>query len=415
MRRRTVLQTTGLALMGASGGCLSNTGDPNQSDTSPDDGQGTTGDANWPMVHADAANTAYHPTTTGPTDPVSEQWQFTASGKFETQPTVVDGIVYATTGGGGIYAIDERDGTEVWQFDTGRQELGAPAVAEGLVHAVASGHLIHTLDAATGERQWQFEMGSKQMDWVRSSLTVANGTLYVGGTDGKVYALDSKTGTEQWQYETQDRLHLTPAVVDDSVYIATHLEGRLAALNATDGTERWRHIPEKGKRTISIYGDPTVSNGSVYIGISADDPNVTHSATGRIDALGADDGTVQWQVDTENPVGNTATDGRTLYIETHSPSQVPQGSVLAVDASDGAERWRRDPEKHVYVWTAVVDGQLYAMTSDSNDDPAHFRAIQTDDGTEHWAYELDEPHPSEAAVVNGTAFVTEPSTMYALE
>ena len=445
--RRDILRASGLAITTTVAGCSGETSTdssgsptdapattPARSATAEDGGQGWTGGADWPMVHVDAANTAHHPTSTGATDPVTPRWQFD-SGKthdspsateappaFESSPAVVDGTVYVTTDGGRIYAIAERDGTEIWQFDTGKQGLGAPVVAEGLVHAVAHGHRIHTVDAATGEPQWRFEMGPERLDGVLTSLTVADGTLYVGGTDRKVYVIDAETGTEQWHYETQNELPLTPAVVDDAVYYSaihfstnTDNDPHLYALNASDGTERWRHTPEKDSRTVSIRTDPTVSNGSVFVGIRADNPNYTHSASGRVDALGVDEGTVQWQTDTEYPVGNIATDGSTLYVATNSPGHTPEGSLVALDTSDGTERWRRDAENHVYVRPKVVDEKLYVVTSGRQDDPAHIRALRTDDGTEQWAYEFDESSLSGAAVVNGTAYVGEPHTMYALE
>lgn len=394
---------------------------PTRSTTNEDDGQDWTGGDNWPMVHVDAANTAHHPSTTGPTDPLTERWQFAGSEKYETEPAVVDGTVYVSTSDGRIHAIDERDGTEVWQFDTGKQGLGAPVVAEGLVHAVAHGHRIHTVDATTGEPQWRVEMGPERLDGVLTSLTVADGTLYVGGTDRKVYAIDAETGTEQWHYETQNELPLTPAVVNDVIYYsAIHFstnsdsEPHLYALNATDGTERWRHTPEKDSRTVSIRTDPTVSNGSVFVGIRADNPNVTHASSGRVDALKPGDGTVQWQADTSFPVDSIATDGSTLYVTTNSTGQVPEGRLLALDASDGEERWRRDSEQYAFGWMVVVDETLYVGTFGNSGDSAHFRAIETDEGTEQWASEFDESQ-SGAAVVNGTAYVGQAHSMYALE
>lgn len=429
-----MLRASGLAIATTVAGCSSNTAsetggsptaDPSTSPTgstaTEGDEQGWTGGANWPMVHVDAANTAHHPTTTGPTDPVTERWQFGGAERFESQPAVVDGTVYATTDDGRMSAIDERDGTERWQFDTGNAGLGAPVVAEGLVHAVANGHRVHTVDAATGEPQWRFEMGPERLNGVSTSLTVADGTLYVGGTDRTVYAIDAETGTEQWHYETENELPLTPAVVDDVVYYSavhfstnTDNDPHLYALDATDGTERWRHTPEKDSRTVSIRTDPTVSNGSVFVGIRADDPDVTHAASGRVDALAAGDGTVQWQADTGDPVTTVATDGSTLYVATNSTGQTPAGRLLAVDASDGTERWRRDAAPYAYRWLVVVDETLYVGTVGTSGDTAHFRAIEPDDGTEQWAAELDAPQRG-AAVVNGTAYVGHAQTMSALE
>ena len=139
------------------------------------------------------------------------------------------------------------------------------------------------------------------------------------------------------------------------------------------------------------------------------------AASGRVDALKAGDGTVQWQVDTIYPVDAIAIDGRTLYVATNSPGHAPEGRLWALDTFDGEERWRRYSEQHNYSWIGVVDETLYVRTYGDSGDRTLFRAIETADGAEQWTYKFDERSLNGAAVVNGTAYVGEPHTVSALQ
>jgi hypothetical protein len=48
----------------------------------------------WPMFQVDAANTGYHPTTTGPSGDMSEQEKIDIGGDVHSAPTIVDGTIY---------------------------------------------------------------------------------------------------------------------------------------------------------------------------------------------------------------------------------------------------------------------------------------------------------------------------------
>lgn len=411
---------TGVAVAGTLAGCTSSpwesTGAPAGADqATPTDESGTAAD--WPMAEADAGNTAALTDSSGPSEPVGRRWSFQGAGGFETAPAVVDGLVYATTDGNRVYAVAEREGGERWRGDGGEKRLGPPAVSRNRVHAVAAGHRVHAWDRDTGEAAWQFRMGPETRDWVESAPTVAAGTVYVGGTDRTLYALDATSGEKRWQFQQGGLVPLTPAVGEETVYTTARRDRApavLYAVDATAGTERWRSTLDVPDRDVSASASPTIGDGSVYIGIDADNPRVTHTASGRIYSLAPDDGSEQWRVDTESPVAHVATDGETVYVQTASPSQVPEGALLALDAVDGGQRWRLQTRDGVHGPLAVVGDRLYALWYTGHRGEPHLRALEATAGTVLWTHGLDFS-PEALAVLNGTAFVTGPSGVYALE
>lgn len=205
MKRRYVLGLTGGAFLGA--GCVAGPGRPDDSTVTA--GR-SVGDADWPTIQADAANTAHHPGTTGPAKPPDTRWTFDASG--DVSPTAVhDGTVYVTTTDGDVHAIDEREGGENWQSEEQLSSLGAPTIADGLVYVIEEGHRLLALAADSGTTQWSIPM-EEGKDLTRvPAPTIVDGTVYLQATDLRTYAVDAGTGDVRWRVRTRNSFPRTPA------------------------------------------------------------------------------------------------------------------------------------------------------------------------------------------------------------
>lgn len=405
MDRRTYLGIVSGTIVGT-GGCTQRDKTTGETETTEQDGRTVVPAGSWPMFQVDAANTGFHPTASGPTDSVTERWRFDRNdGRFST-PTVVDGTIYVGSHAGTVYAIGERDGTEEWHFDGEGETASSPAVADGTVYFWSGGSRLYALDAETGEEQWHVRMEPAARGVYQSNPTVVDGTVYVGGK-----ALDAETGTEQWTYRGRQ---YTPAVDGSSVYVVTG--PRVVALNSDDGSKQWQYTAEKHGRDVTIRGSPTVTDGTVYVGIRASSRNVTHTGEGRVYALDASKGGKQWQADTEYPVhGSLTADGETLFVGTVSPSHVPKGKIWGLELSDGTTRWRTEVQERVGTSPAVAGSAVYVTSSDVSGNPDTVRALTTNDGSEQWQYDLGKGGArGSLAIVNETAYVGG-SSVYALE
>jgi outer membrane protein assembly factor BamB len=183
-------------------------------------------------------------------------WTFTtASTDSLASPVVANGVVYAGSSSGRLYAMNAATGALRWRFATGNVESSS-AVADGVVYTGTLVHKVYALNAATGARLWTFTAG----DAVSSSPAVANGVVYFGSADGRVYALNAATGTPLWTFTTGSVVGSSPAVANGVVYIES-LDHNVYALNAATGTRLWTFT------TGSFAVDsPAVANGMIYTG-----------------------------------------------------------------------------------------------------------------------------------------------------
>ncbi len=123
-----------------------------------------------------------------------------------------------------IYAISPNGQGDVTQSrllwtsrDVGRV-VGTPIVKDGLLYVADLGGTIHCLDAATGAHVWKHETH----DAIWGSLQLAGDRLYVGNVGGTMTVL--RAGRRKHvlgQIEMDAALYSPPAVVGDSLYLAT--------------------------------------------------------------------------------------------------------------------------------------------------------------------------------------------------
>lgn len=429
MNRRTFLGIVAGGLVGG-GGCLRGAGtedDPNpgQNELRTDIPTGT-----WPTFQVDGGNTGFHPTASGPTESVTERWQFTFEDRREfSAPAVTDDTVYVGMEDRTVYAIDERDGTEVWRFEgeavspvsptpsgsptwlRGRLSPSMPAISDGKVYIWPGGHRVYALEAETGEKEWHFLMDISDKV-ITSHPTVVDGTVYIGG-----YALDAETGTERWSYEgkryTTDVRTFTPGVVDGTVYAVGG--SHVFALDADDGTEQWRYPNTSHNRGPEPRSSPTIANGGLYVGIPAECSAADCVPEGRMYALDASDGSEMWRHETEYPVGErVVTDGEVLYV---SPANGRAGRshVLALDLADGSKRWQIELENQTVNSLAVTGNTLYLSLGDIRD-PTDILAVATKDGGTRYHYQSGGQEFMEGlAIVNDTIFITGRDGLFALQ
>ncbi|MFW6448112.1 MAG: PQQ-binding-like beta-propeller repeat protein [Halobacteriota archaeon] len=185
-------------------------------------------------------------------------------------------------------------------------------------------------------------------DAIWASPVVANGTVYVGSYDGDLYAVNAEDGEVRWRHSTGDRIDATAAVADGTVYIGS-FDRNVYALDAETGDERWVY----GNEGI-VRSSPTVVDGTVYVG--------THC---RVEECSA-------------------------YYDVRWPEV---GYVLALDAETGDLEWRFETGDGVLPKPAVVDGTVFAASSDST-----VYALDATDGSLQWEYDTPAPIMGSPAV-----------------
>lgn len=130
-----------------------------------------------------------------PTRPYSPyHWELLTQGVVVSTPAIYNGVLYAGSDDGNVYAVDE-DRNSPW----------------GALNGV-----FKTAGAIHGD------------------ITAEASGVYVASADSKLYCLDPNNGKIEWQYYAARPLYDSPAVTESSVYINVRGQG-VAAINKGEG------------------------------------------------------------------------------------------------------------------------------------------------------------------------------------
>lgn len=160
--------------------------------------------------------------------------------RFDTQPLIVDGVVYAGFADGKAIAVNDTTGKESWRKQITQGQGGNPVadmVDVGGVMAYASGDLyvatyqgrLAALDAATGEIAWSRKLSSY------TGVTIDAAHLYSSDAEGRVHAYDLVTGVPSWTYGRLAYRSLSAAVPFGSVVAVGDRFGWLHFLDSSNG------------------------------------------------------------------------------------------------------------------------------------------------------------------------------------
>lgn len=327
------------------------------------------------MPRYDAANTSYHPGTTGPKELDTENdvvWEFPDSrtktseepeaelmtsnpsdlptanlpvdiGLGFSAPAIADGAVYAVREKN-IYAIDVETGEEIW---SSRDKLGywsAPVVMDGVVY-VGSEDRLYGLDGESGEEVWILGMEEGV-----GGLRAKDGVVYA--SSDKLYAIDTESREEIWSFEHSPSY--LPAVKDGVAY-----------------------VPGPGSELVT---DPETGRDEIVRG---PDHNVFF-------ALDAETGEEMWEFRLNNSFEDepVVSDER-VYV----PDR--REGFWALDLETGEEDWFFDMNDPAHRGLAFAEGTVYVSSSEGT------QAVDPETGDEIWSHGLGGP----VSVADGVVYI----------
>jgi outer membrane protein assembly factor BamB len=261
--------------------------------------------------------------------------------------------------------------------------------------------------------KWTYETGSPV--WAGLERDASSGRIFVANEAGVVHAIDAD-GKASWTFETGKPIKARPAVIGDSIYVASDA-GFLYQLDKRNGKERWRAKVDSGspdriptdqpKTRWDRYGSSVVADAKRVFVASRDnnlyaldvasgkelwrvqasdlmtatpalykDTVLFADFKGLVQAVGAADGKVRWTFDAKLPVaGDLAIDGDRVFVGSRTYD------LFALDARTGRELWKR------YYWFSWIESppvvRNQVVYTGSSDGTGVF-AINVADGSLRW-------------------------------
>lgn len=144
-----------------------------------------------------------------------------------------------------------------FDFDTSRGQESEPLVVDGVMYVTTAWSKVYALDAATGAELWTYdprvpgESGAMACcDVVNRGAAVYHGKVFIGTIDGRLIALDAKNGAVVWSARTIEpggRATITgaPRVIKNKVIIGNGgadmgARGYVSAYDTETGKPVWR-------------------------------------------------------------------------------------------------------------------------------------------------------------------------------
>jgi alcohol dehydrogenase (cytochrome c) len=247
-------------------------------------------------------------------------YQTAATGKFETTPLVVDGVLYATAPDNRAFALDARTGRPIWMYQ----------------HPLPG-----DIRPCCGR--------------VNRGLAILGDKVFLGTLDAHVIALDAKTGNVVWDvvaadYRTGNSFTVAPLAVKDLVVIGVSggeygVRGFIDAYDAATGKRRWRFytVPGPGEP-----GHDTWEGDSWKVGGAPAWNTGTYDSTTN---------QIFW------PTGNPAPSNRG---EGRAGDNLYSNTLLALNADTGKLNWYFQLTKHdEHDWDATQVPVIIDTTSDA--------------------------------------------------
>jgi outer membrane protein assembly factor BamB len=312
------------------------------------------------------------------------KWQTKVTESWLMPPLVAEGILYAGSGDGVLYALNADTGEQLWSAGGFEGLESTGAIAKDRIITGGFSTLVRAFERQTGELLWSFQAGypvqgaplivedrviiatdhevyslsleSGQLIWKKATgkegafmgaPAYDDGVIYT--TSGKLLlALEAATGKEIWHVE-KDEMFLGLAVANQTVYVG-NWDRHLYAFDQLSGAERWSF-----KAGGEFWSAPAVDENTVYAG------NIDRF----LYALNAGTGELRWSFETSSDAVSEPLVADGVVYVSDSSHLFPMGKrhLYALDAAIGEELWSFETTSTFLPAPELGKGVIYVTSS----------------------------------------------------
>jgi outer membrane protein assembly factor BamB len=266
-----------------------------------------------------------------------------------------DGTLYVTTGYGTVVAMNPSSGAVQWTKAFGEPIRNSPTAAAGKIFFVSTDNTLHALNASTGEQVWK-KRGLPQNATLLSNASpaVAGGIVVAPFPAGDIIAYQTASGKAAWRDSLSRTSETTAAgilgdparpVVDRGVVYAVSHGGRMIATSLASGARVWT-------KNIASTQMPWVAGDAVFV----------VDVSGRLMALGRNDGQVRWVSELPRAArwSGPVLAGNQVWVISS------EGLLVGTDARTGQISSKIDLDTDVFVTPVVAGGRMYILSDDAD-------------------------------------------------
>ena len=271
--------------------------------------------------------------------------------------------IYATTGFGGVFALEMKTGKEIWRYDTEIPIRIAPTVQNGRLLIQTIDNTLIALDANNGKEVWKYKTSSESTTLVGGASPAYSSDKDVAVaafSNGELRAFKASTGTPLWgemlisPKRTNSLANITaikanPIIDEDKVFAAGHSDV-LVAIDLRTGKKIW-------EKEISTSNQPWIAGQFMYV--------LTNNF--ELVAIQKDSGNIIWNKKIPLPDYNAGLSASGPVLSNNSLIvTLSDGHVFAISPYTGQILGFINVDDEIKLAPIIADGVVIFTTNDAD-------------------------------------------------